>query len=183
MKISNNHHKKIEKNVIQKSKPLEFFFELSKVDEFSQLSQSRYETTTPPRYEMVVFCQDIYFGVLRCSYVKSDINYVILVPKNSIHGLKNVISGQFSVHCRWNFRRNFFFEIKACLVCLTYLLVGRPGWLYRVGAILHHFHIYGMAVFLLKISQMVNSMHHQLCRTHLEQLQTHYYRSKSILYF
>ena len=27
---------------------------------------------TPPRYEMGVYCQDIYYGVFRCLYVKSD---------------------------------------------------------------------------------------------------------------
>ena len=37
------------------------------------------------------------FGAL---YVKSDMNYVFLVPKKSIRGLKNVIIGQFSVHFR-----------------------------------------------------------------------------------
>ena len=45
---------------------------------------------------MAVYCQDIYLGVLRCLYVESDINYVILVTKNSIRGLKNVISGEIS---------------------------------------------------------------------------------------
>ena len=34
-----------------------------------------------PRYKMAVYCQDICYGVLRCLYVKSDINYEILVLK------------------------------------------------------------------------------------------------------
>ena len=37
-------------------------------------------------------------------------SYVFLVPKNSIFGLKNVISGHFSVHFRWNFHRKKNFE-------------------------------------------------------------------------
>ena len=43
----------------------------------------------PPRYEMAVYCQDI--------------NYVFLVPKNSVRGLKNVISGEiYSEKFFWN---------------------------------------------------------------------------------
>jgi hypothetical protein len=48
--------------------------------------------------------------ILACLYVKSDLNYVILVPEKSIHGLKNVISGKFPVHFRWNFHRKKFLE-------------------------------------------------------------------------
>ena len=63
----------------------------------------------PPRYEITVYCQDIYYGVLECLYVKYDINYVFLVPKKFDSWSKNVISGQFSVHFWWNFRRKILF--------------------------------------------------------------------------
>ena len=55
----------------------------------------RYETTIPHSGGPHLYCQDIYYGVLRCLYVKFDIDYVFLVPKKSIQGLKIVISGQF----------------------------------------------------------------------------------------
>ena len=57
--------------------------------------KSRYGMTIPPRYEMAVYCQDIYYGRLRCLYVQSDINYVFIVPKNSIHGLEMSIPVKF----------------------------------------------------------------------------------------
>ena len=61
---------------------------------------------------MVVYYQDIYYGVLRCLYVKSDINYVFLVAKRSIRGLKmsfpvnfRFISGEISAK---NFLEKFY---------------------------------------------------------------------------
>ena len=44
-----------------------------------------------------------------------------------------------------------------CFICLTYLLEGMPGSLYRVGAILRQICIYGMAVSLLKIKRLTDS--------------------------
>ena len=77
------------------------------------------ETTIPLRYErevqIAVHCQDCAMPRLliwrfRCLQVKTDMSYIFLVPKNSIRGLKNVISGPFSVHLRRNFRQIIFFE-------------------------------------------------------------------------
>ena len=69
----------------------------------------------PSRNEMAVYCQDIYFGVLRCLCVKSDMNYVILVPKKFASWSKKChfrsISGSFPVKFP---PKNFFLEKFYC---------------------------------------------------------------------
>jgi len=71
----------------------------------------------PPRYEMAAFCQDNYFGLLRCLYH----NYiVILVPKKFDSWSKKChfrsIFGSFPVKFpSKNFFGKFLFHQKICL--------------------------------------------------------------------
>ena len=67
---------------------------------FSNYRVSPEKKTTINSHGMRWQCTDILLWRFRCLQVKSDMSYVFLVPKKSIRGLKNVISGQFSVNFR-----------------------------------------------------------------------------------
>ena len=63
-------------------------------------------------------------------------NYVFLLLKNSIRGLKNVVSDQLLVHFRWNFRPKIFIAPKDSFLNFRGSLLGNFWAIVLISAVM-----------------------------------------------